>query len=64
MLKQLPSNIYLKDAEGKYVFCTQYWHHLDKSGEKHWTIRGKTDLDIRKDKTNGRNDIRVYEPET
>ena len=26
MLKQLPSNIYLKDAEGRYVFCTQYWH--------------------------------------
>ena len=52
MLKQLPSNIYLKDAEGKYVFCTQYWHHLDRSGEKHWTIRGKTDYDIRKDKQN------------
>lgn len=52
MLKQLPSNIYLKDSEGKYVFCTQYWHHLDRSGEKHWTIRGKTDYDIRKDKQN------------
>ena len=52
MLKQLPSNIYLKDAEGKYVFCTQYWHHLDRSGLKNWTIRGKTDYDIRKDKHN------------
>ena len=52
MLKQLPSNIYLKDAEGRYVFCTQYWHHLHKDGEKHWTIRGKTDVDIRKDKQN------------
>lgn len=52
MLKQLPSNIYLKDDMGRYVFCTQYWHHLHKEGEKHWTIRGKTDLDIRKDKQN------------
>lgn len=52
MLKQLPSNIYLKDAEGRYVFATQYWHHLHKDGEKHWTIRGKTDVDIRKDKQN------------
>ena len=52
MLKQLPSNIYLKDAEGKYVFATQYWHHLHKEGEKYWTIRGKTDVDIRKDKAN------------
>lgn len=52
MLKQLPSNIYLKDSKGRYVFCTQYWHHLDRSGEKHWTIRGKTDYDIRKDKQN------------
>ena len=52
MLKQLPSNIYLKDKEGKYVFATQYWHHLHKEGEKHWTIRGKTDVEIRKDKLN------------
>lgn len=52
MLKQLPSNIYLKDAEGRYVFCTQYWHHLHQEGEKHWTIRGKTDVEIRKDKAN------------
>ncbi len=52
MLKQLPSNIYLKDAQGRYVFCTQYWHHLHQNGEKHWTIRGKTDVDIRKDKDN------------
>lgn len=52
MLKQLPSNIYLKDAQGRYVFCTQYWHHLHQDGEKHWTIRGKTDVDIRKDKAN------------
>ncbi len=51
MLKQLPSNIFLKDKEGKYVFATQYWHHLNQDGKK-WTIRGKTDIDIRKDKDN------------
>ena len=52
MLKELPSNIYLKDAEGKYVFATHYWHHLHQAGEPGWTIRGKTDLEIRKDKEN------------
>ena len=25
MLKQLPSCVFLKDTEGKYVFSTQYW---------------------------------------
>lgn len=29
MLKELPSNIYLKDADGRYIFATQYWHHLE-----------------------------------
>lgn len=52
MLKELPSNIYLKDSEGRYVFCTHYWHHLDKSDDPNWTIRGKTDVEIRKDKEN------------
>lgn len=52
MLKELPSNIYLKDAEGKYIFATHYWHHLHQAGEPGWTIRGKTDLEIRKDKEN------------
>ncbi len=52
MLKELPSNIYLKDSEGRYIFCTHYWHHLDKSDDPNWTIRGKTDAEIRKDKEN------------
>ena len=52
LLKVLPSNIFLKDAEGRYVFCTQYWHHLRHADEPGWTIRGKTDLDIRKNKEN------------
>ena len=54
MLRQLPSCIFLKDAEGKYVFSTQTWNHLDTGGDPNWTIRGKTDLDIRKDKENAK----------
>ena len=52
MLKALPSLIYLKDTHGRYVFCSQYWEHLEKEGNNEWSIRGKTDLDIRKDKLN------------
>ena len=58
MLRALPSNIYLKDAEGKYIFATHYWHHLDMKGDPNWTIRGKTDPEIRKDKENA---IKAYE---
>ena len=42
MLRALPSNIYLKDAEGKYIFATHYWHHLHMDDDPDWTIRGKT----------------------
>ena len=54
MLKQLPSCIFLKDRDGKYVFSTQYWRHLDTNGDPNWTIRGKTDLEVRRDKENAR----------
>lgn len=54
ILKRLPSNIFLKDAEGKYVFCTHYWHHLHGADEPGWTIRGKTDVEIRKDTENAK----------
>ena len=54
MLQVLPSLIYLKDARGKYVFCTQYWHHLEHYDDPDWTIRGKTDMEIRKDQENAR----------
>lgn len=54
MLKELPSNIYLKDIDGRYIFATHYWHHLDHSNDSDWTIRGKTDLDIRKDRENAK----------
>ena len=52
MLKALPSNIYLKDDKGRYVFATHYWRQLKHSDDPNWTIRGKTDLEIRKDKEN------------
>ncbi|MBQ9003032.1 MAG: diguanylate cyclase [Eggerthellaceae bacterium] len=52
MLRELPSNIFLKDAEGRYVFSTHYWHHLNQGDDPNWTIRGKTDLEIRKDREN------------
>ena len=54
MLKALPSNIFLKDTQGRYVFATQYWHHLNMTDDPDWTIRGKTDMEIRKDKGNAR----------
>ena len=54
MLRVLPSMIFLKDVEGRYVFSTQYWHHLETGGDPKWTIRGKTDLDVRKDKENAK----------
>ena len=52
LLKELPSNIFLKDAQGRYVFQTHFWNHIDTGGDPNWTIYGKTDLDIRKDKEN------------
>ena len=52
MLSELPSNIFLKDAQGRYVFQTHYWNHNDMGDDPNWDIRGKTDLEIRKDKAN------------
>ncbi len=54
MLKKLPDNIFLKDTEGKYVFSTHYWDHFVRSADPNWTIRGKTDLEIRKNKENAK----------
>ncbi len=54
MLKALPANIFVKDREAKYVFSSQIWRHLNTGGDPDWTIRGKTDMDIRFDKENAR----------
>ena len=50
-LGALPSLIFFKDRNCRYVFSTKHWNHINADGEN-WTIRGKTDLDIRKDKDN------------
>ncbi|MBP9996868.1 MAG: diguanylate cyclase [Lachnospiraceae bacterium] len=53
ILSEIPSCIFFKDTECKYVFATHYWKHLN-AGDENWTIAGKTDIDIRKDKDNAR----------
>ena len=52
ILKEIPSNIFFKDAECRYVFSTHYWRHLKGAEDPSWDIAGKTDLEIRKDKDN------------
>lgn len=54
MLRVLPSNIFLKDEKGRYVFMTHYWRHLIRTDDPDWTVRGKTDLEVRKNKENAR----------
>lgn len=48
----LPSNIFFKDTECRYLFATHYWNHIEHDDSEEWSIRGKTDLEIRKDKEN------------
>lgn len=52
ILNEIPSCIFFKDTECRYVFATHYWKHLNSDGDPNWSITGKTDLDIRKDKEN------------
>ena len=52
ILKELPSNIFFKDTECRYLFATHYWNHIEHDVSEEWSIRGKTDLEIRKDKEN------------
>ena len=63
MLKALPSLIYLKDNKGRYVFCSKYLNHLNKIDGPDWSIKGYTDLEIRKDVENAKiayeNDMNV-----
>ena len=41
-----------KDTECRYLFATHYWNHIEHDDSEEWSIRGKTDLEIRKDKEN------------
>ena len=54
ILKEIPSNIFFKDTECRYVFSTHYWRHLQGAEDPSWNIAGKTDLEIRKDKENAK----------
>ena len=54
ILKEIPSNIFFKDTECRYVFSTHYWRHLQGAEDPSWDIAGKTDLEIRKDKENAK----------
>ena len=54
VLLEIPSCIFFKDTECKYVFATHYWKHLNSEGDENWSILGKTDLEIRKDKENAK----------
>lgn len=54
ILKEIPSNIFFKDTECRYIFSTHYWRHLQGAEDPSWDIAGKTDLEIRKDKENAK----------
>ena len=54
ILAEIPSCIFVKDVDCKYVFATHYWKHLNGSENADFDIAGKTDLDIRKDKENAK----------
>ncbi len=55
MLNALPSLIYVKDTEGRYMFCSQAWYHVyNHTLEGANSIIGKTDFDIRKDQANAK----------
>lgn len=64
ILGALPSNIYFKDDQCRYVFHTRYWDHF-KEGSDNDSIRGKTDLEVRSNEENARkayeSDKRVIE---
>lgn len=47
IISNIPSNIFFKDTELKYRFCTHKWAQLNSND-----IVGKTDLEVRKDKEN------------
>ena len=59
MLSEIPSNIYLKDKEGRFIFATRYQHHPAYRDDPNWTMRGKTDLEIREDKENALEAMKV-----
>ena len=47
IIYEIPSCIFFKDTDLRYVFCTKHWEQQNTDN-----IIGKTDLEIRKDKEN------------
>ncbi len=47
IIYKIPSCIFFKDTQLKYVFCTKHWEQQNSDD-----IIGKTDIEIRKDKEN------------
>ena len=47
IIYEIPSCIFFKDTELRYVFCTKHWEQQNTDN-----IIGKTDIEIRKDKEN------------
>ena len=52
ILTSLPSIIFLKDPDGRYVFASRPLHHLNVDTAEQ--VRGKTDLQVRRDRGNAR----------
>ena len=58
IISTIPSCIFYKDRELRYVFSTHYWNQLNGYNSEDFDIYGKTDLEIRKDKQNARHATR------
>ncbi len=56
MLRDIPTNLFIKDTECRYVYSEHYWDHLEKGEGGECDIFGKTDVEIRKDKKNAQRD--------
>ena len=53
IVQSIPSVIFFKDTELRYLFSTHYWEQLDLGEDDEAAdIYGKTDRDIRKDTEN------------
>lgn len=67
ILEAIPSCIFFKDTELRYVFSTHYWEQLNHDGTGNWDIKGKTDLEVRVDRENAikamEEDKRILETE-
>lgn len=52
VVETIPSNIFFKDTDLKYVFSSHIWEQIDSGSDEDFDIYGKSDRDIRKDTEN------------